>query len=94
MDFSLFARAIFALAVTLGIVGLAAVALRRFGPDILPRLANARKQRRLVVVESLVLDPARRLVIVSCDGQERLLLLGEGQVVASVTTPHGAGLDA
>jgi len=28
-----------------------------------------------------VLDPSRRLLIVSCDGEERLLLLGEGQVL-------------
>jgi flagellar protein FliO/FliZ len=41
------------------------------------------------VVESLVLDPARRLVIVSCDGKERLLLLGEGQLVSPLDTPKG-----
>ncbi|WP_421932573.1 flagellar biosynthetic protein FliO [Phenylobacterium sp.] len=84
MDFAIFARAVFALAVTLGLVGLAAVALRRFGPEALARLAPTRKDRRLAVVESLVLDPARRLVLVSCDGEERLLLLGEGQVLPPV----------
>lgn len=86
MDFALFARAVFALAITLGLVGLAAVALRRFGPEAVARLtaATGRKDRRLTVVESLVLDPARRLVLVSCDGEERLLLLGEGQVLPSV----------
>lgn len=81
MNFADFARAIFALALTLGLVGLAAVALRRFGPDAIGRLAPGRKDRRLAVVESLVLDPTRRLVLVSCDGEERLLLLGEGQVL-------------
>jgi flagellar protein FliO/FliZ len=92
MDFTTFARAIFALAVTLGLVGLAAVGLRRFGPDALARFGGPRKQqRRLAVVESLVLDPARRLVIVSCDGEERLLLLGEGHVVASVAAAKGLG---
>lgn len=79
MDFVDFARAIFALALTLGLVGLAAVALRRFGPDALARFARPRKDRRLAVVETLVLDPARRLVLVSCDGKERLLLLGDGK---------------
>jgi flagellar protein FliO/FliZ len=68
--------------VTLGLVGLAAVALRRFGPDALARFTPTRKLRRLSVVETLVLDPSRRLVIVACDGEERLLLLGEGQVLA------------
>ena len=84
MDFATFARAVFALAVTLGLVGLGAVALRRFGPEALARFSSARKERRLAVVESLVLDPARRLVIVSCDGKERLLLLGEGRLVSDL----------
>ncbi|HEY8571874.1 flagellar biosynthetic protein FliO [Phenylobacterium sp.] len=83
MDLSDLARAIFALALTLGIIGLAAVALRKFGPDALARLARpTRRERRLAVVENLVLDPTRRLVLVSCDGQEMLLLLGEGRVLA------------
>jgi flagellar protein FliO/FliZ len=42
-----------------------------------------RKERRLALVETLVLDPARRLVLVSLDGEERLLLLGEGQSLAA-----------
>lgn len=89
MDISEFARAVFALAFTLGLVGLAAVALRRFGPDVVARFSAAKKERRLAIVETLVLDPARRLVLVSLDGEERLLLLGEGQVL-----PHGAAKPA
>lgn len=85
MDFIDFARAAFALAITLGLVGLAAVALRRYGPDTIARLsAQNRKERRLKVVESLVLDPTRRLVIVNCDGREQLLLLGEGRTLAEL----------
>ena len=45
--FTDFLRAIFALALTLGLVGLAAVALRRYGPDAVNRLAAQRKERRL-----------------------------------------------
>jgi flagellar protein FliO/FliZ len=89
MHFPDFARAIFALALTLGLVGLGAVALRRFGPGALARFGGPRAERRLTVVESLVLDPARRLVIVSCDGKERLLLLGEGQLVSALDAPKG-----
>ena len=81
MDFAEFARAVFALAVTLGLVGLAAVGLRRFGPDALARLVPTRRERRLKVVESLPLDPSRRLVLVACDGRERLLLLGDGRLL-------------
>lgn len=83
MDLADFARAVFALALTLGLVGLAAVTLRRFGPDALARFSATRKERRLKVVETLVLDPARRLVLVACDGEERLLLLGEGRLLSS-----------
>ena len=91
MDLPDLARAIFALALTLGIIGLAAVALRKFGPDALARISKPRRERRLSVVENLVLDPTRRLVLVSCDGQEMLLLLGEGRVLAGGVTD---GVDA
>ncbi len=76
-----FIRAVAALAVTLGLIGLAAYALRRFGPDAVGRLVTARQVRRLRVVESLALDPTRRLVIFSLDGEERLMLLGEGKLL-------------
>ncbi len=81
MEATDFIRAIFALVFTLGLIGLAAVGLRRFGPEFLARLSAAKAERRLALVETLVLDPARRLVLVSLDGEERLLLLGEGQVL-------------
>jgi flagellar protein FliO/FliZ len=81
MNIADFVRAVFALALTLGLLGLCAVALRRFGPDMLARVSTQKKARRLAVVETLVLDPSRRLVLVSCDGRERLLLLGEGRVL-------------
>lgn len=82
MDLVELLRAVFALALTLGLVGLAAVGLRKFGPDALARISRSQAERRMKVVETLVLDPARRLVLVSLDGEERLLLLGEGQMLA------------
>jgi flagellar protein FliO/FliZ len=87
-----FIRAIAALAVTLGLIGLAAYALRRFGPDALTRMVHARQVRRLRVVESLVLDPTRRLVIFSLDGEERLMLLGEGKLLDWGPKPAAASL--
>ena len=90
MDFADFARAAFALALTLGLMGLCAVALRRFGPDTLARLSTHKKERRLAVVETLVLDPSRRLVLVSCDGRERLLLLGEGRLLDATSPKESA----
>jgi flagellar protein FliO/FliZ len=80
-----FARAIFALAITLGLVGLAAVAARRFGPEWMTRLQRPRSERRMAIVESLPLDPARRLVLVRLDGTERLLLLGEGRMLTELS---------
>ncbi len=84
MDITDFLRAVFALALTLGLVGVAAVALRKYGPDAMARLASQKKDRRLRVVESLVLDPARRILIIECDGRERLILLGEGRLLGDL----------
>jgi hypothetical protein len=39
----------------------------------------ARKDRRLKLLEVLMLDPQRRIVLFSLDGEERLILLGEGR---------------
>jgi flagellar protein FliO/FliZ len=87
MSFADLARAIFALAITLGLVGLAAYAARRFGPEWMVRLQRPKTERRLAIVESLPLDPARRLVLVRLDSTERLLLLGEGRIIADVVAP-------
>ena len=83
------ARMALALAVTLGLIGLIVAGLRRFGPDLQRRLQGlrpSRAERRLSVVETLILDPARRLVLVRFDSEERLLLLGEGRVIAGQPT--------
>lgn len=87
MDFADLARGIAALALTLGLIGLAGVLARRYGPTALFRTAQPKAQRRLAVVETLMLDPARRLVLVRIDDRERLLLLGEGRVLAEGAAP-------
>lgn len=83
MDLLSLLRAVLGLGVTLGLVGLAAYAARRWAPTgwLQGRTAEA---RRLQVLETLVLDPQRRLVLVRVDAEERLLLLGEGRVVDSM----------
>lgn len=82
-------RAIFGLAITLGLIGLAAYVARRYAPDLMGRLQNERKARRLKVVETLVLDPSRRLVLVRIDDEERLILLGEGrELIEPRNTPQ------
>ena len=79
MNFLNFAWAVFSLALTLGLIGLVAVGLRRYAPQLIERMNANRGDRRLKVVETLVLDPARRLVLVQIDDEERLILLGEGR---------------
>ncbi len=79
MNFLDLARAVFGLAFTLVLIGLAAYAARRYAPQLMAKLNAQRGERRMQVVETLVLDPARRLVLVRIDEEERLILLGEGR---------------
>lgn len=82
-------QAAFALAVTLGLFGVGVFALRRYGPPGLLRV-GAGGGKRLSVVESLALDATRRLVLVRLDGEERLLLLGEGRQLDAAPSPAPA----
>jgi flagellar protein FliO/FliZ len=69
-----------ALAVTLGLFGLAVWAWRRFAPaSLLPSAAP--RERRMKVVETLVMGTNHRLVLVRLDGAERLVLLGQGSLI-------------
>jgi flagellar protein FliO/FliZ len=71
-----------ALAITLGLFGLGVWVMRRYGPNVVQKLQTVRGPRRLEVVETLMLDHGargRRLVLVSIDGRERLILLGDGR---------------
>ena len=78
----LFLQAVFALAATLGLFGVGVYAARRWGPAGRMRFSASTTPKRMAVVESLTLDPGRRLVLVRVDREERLLLLGEGQVLS------------
>ena len=89
MNFLDLLRAVFGLAVTLGLIGLAAWAARRYAPQLMARLQAQKGERRLQVIETLVLDPARRLVLVRVDDEERLILLGEGREMIEPRQPGG-----
>ena len=78
-----------ALAATLGLFGLAVWAFRKYMPQHFAPLAPPR-ERRLAIVESLMLDTQRRLVLVRLDDQERLILLGEGHLLSSSPAPQRA----
>lgn len=87
MDFLEIIRMLAALLVTVGLIMLASWGMRRFGPEAMSRLQVSRKERRLTLVETLVLDPARRLVLVRLDDEERLILLGEGRTLEILKAP-------
>jgi flagellar protein FliO/FliZ len=79
-------QAVFALAVTLGMIGAAAYAARRWAPAGLLQM-RPQADRRLQVIESLTLDAQRRLVLVRLDREERLILLGEGRLLSPAEAP-------
>lgn len=97
MDPMDYAQFLFALIFVLGLIGLAAYLLRRFGPGGAVQ-ARARRggARRLSLIDTLPLDPRRRLVLVRRDGREHLLLLGaqnDTVVETDIESPTGAEYD-
>ena len=80
MDWLSLFRATFGLILTLGLVGLAAYAARRWGPAGMFQVRPP-GERRMAIVESLSLSPTQRLLLVRIDGGERLVILGEGRVL-------------
>jgi flagellar protein FliO/FliZ len=96
LDLIDFTRYVGALLVTLALLLGFLVAVKRFGPTLgLERLGLGRGAaggpRRLQVVESLMLDPRRRLVLVRADGQEHLLLLGATDETVVESREAGGG---
>jgi flagellar protein FliO/FliZ len=75
MDADVLLRFALARAVVLGLIGLCALAARRFGLGGAPRRHQG---RRLAIVESAPIDARRRLVLVRRDDVEHLVLLGGG----------------
>ena len=72
MDILDWVRALVALVTTLALIGLAALAARRFG---MLQGGLPGQGRRMRVVERLMLDPRRSVVIVRVDSEEHVLLL-------------------
>jgi flagellar protein FliO/FliZ len=73
MDLIDIGRYLGALILVLGLVGAAGLAARRFG---LPSLTKPMKTRRLKIVESLMITPRQRLMLISRDGIEHLVVIG------------------
>ena len=66
-------RVLMALLFVVGLIYFAGLMARRTGFD--KRLTGNKGPARLKLVETLYLDPRRRLVIVQCDDREHVLLL-------------------
>ncbi len=88
MDLLQILRATFALAIVIGLILGLTYVLRRYAPGLMARLQSERGTRRMKVIETLVLDPARRLVLIRVDDEERLILLGEGRELIEPRPPH------
>lgn len=84
MDAALILRALGSLAIVLGLVALCAYALRRW-PLTLGRSQRSGSPRRLTIVERLVLDARRQIVVVRDGRREHVLLIGSSgeQVIES-----------
>lgn len=72
MDILDWVRALVALAATLALIGLAALGARRLG---MLQGVGTGQVRRMRVMERLMLDPRRSVVIVRVDSEEHVLLL-------------------
>jgi flagellar protein FliO/FliZ len=72
-------QAVIALLFVLALILLIAWAVKRYGVDKNWQLKSADK-RRLEVIERLVIDPKRQLVLVRRDHKEHLLAIGQNEV--------------
>jgi len=67
-----------ALALVLGLVWVSSRLARRLGFARLAPMANGPAKQRLRLVQSLALDPRRRILLIECDGRGHLVLIGGG----------------
>jgi flagellar protein FliO/FliZ len=87
MDLVDFARYFGALILVLGLLGFAWLAARRYG---LPGIVQGQALRRLCIVETLMIGPRHKLVLLKRDGTEHLMLIGpQGSEVIESGIPAG-----
>jgi flagellar protein FliO/FliZ len=73
MEFIDILRYFGALILVLALIGLAGLAARRFG---VPGMTRAARDKRLAIIESLMVGPRQRLLIIRRDDVEHLVLSG------------------
>src|SRR5262245_12940975 len=69
-------RFLFAFIVVLGLIGLTAWLVRRFGAGRLGTAATRGRQPRLAVIDAAQVDGRRRLILIRRDNVEHLLMIG------------------
>ena len=70
-----------ALIFVLCLIGLVSYLLRRYGSNRVYGVGKSRAKKRLSVVEAVILDNRRKLLLVKRDDTEHLLLIGDGETV-------------
>lgn len=88
MEGPLVLKAAAAFVFVLSLMGTLAFLLKRFAPGAIP----AASSRRLKIIESLPLDHRRRLMLISRDGYQHLIILGTGETVVEtkITAEQGS----
>lgn len=74
MEFAEIARAVGALALTLGLMAVGVALLRRFAP----KMTNADGTSLMPLVRRMPVDPKRALLVVEFAGESHLILTGPG----------------
>ncbi len=94
MEFTDYLRFVAALAFVVGLIGLLAIAAKRFG--MAPRIVkDPGRKGRLAIVDMAPLDGRRRLVLVRRDDVEHLVILGaNSETVVETGIPATRATDA
>src|ERR1700688_3367518 len=94
MDSVSWARVVLACAVVATLMALMGFVLKYIKMRGIRMPGTAADVRRLHIVEQLMIDPRRRLVIIRCDDGEHLLLLGANEdiVIKANLDKHAGGL--
>jgi len=93
MDLGNYLRFVLALLFVLGLIGLLAAVVRRYGLGMNQGQVRKGTERRLSLVEVLPIDAKRRAVLIRRDGVEHLVLLGaesDTVVETHISTPPPA----
>lgn len=85
MDMDVYLRFVLAFVLVIGLILLGAGLLRRVSGRVSGLVPGRKGQRRLKIIETMAVDPRRRLVLVRRDGVEHLLLIGGGNDVVVET---------